>query len=496
MKLRELLRGVVVEGEIPEVDIAEVRDDSRAVGPGDLFVAQRGLTVDGHDFVGAVLARGAAAALVETVDPAVGGLQLKTPSTAKALALVAANRFGRPAEAMKLVGITGTNGKTTCTFLVESLLRHGGARPGVIGTVTYRYGEVSRPAPFTTPTPLELHATLDEMRRAGCTHVIMECSSHALASDRLHGLGFAVSAFTNLTQDHLDFHGTMAQYAEAKARLFRELTVGSAVILIDRPGGTAMAEAAGARARLVSATHRAEALVSVVASRQTLAGLEAELSTAQGPMALMSPLIGDFNLENLVVAVGIGLELGLGPAAMSACLATATGAPGRLERVPAPFGIFVDYAHTPDALIRVMATLRPLTDGRLIVVFGCGGDRDRTKRPIMGEAVGRDADLAIVTSDNPRTEEPGSILEMILEGVRRTSLPALTAAELGTRRGYIAEVDRRRAIGLAVAAARPGDVLLIAGKGHEDYQILGKTKIHFDDREEAADACRQLAAKI
>jgi len=471
---------VPVGGDIPDLDIAEVRDDSRAVEAGDLFVAQRGLTVDGHTFVGAVLAKGAAAVLVETRDDAAGGVQLVVPSTAQALALVAANRFGRPASTMKLVGITGTNGKTTTTFLVESLLRSVGATVGVIGTVTYRYGDISRPAPFTTPTPLELHATLDEMRRAGCSHVIMECSSHALASDRLFGLGFAVSAFTNLTQDHLDFHGTMAAYAAAKARLFRELTVGSAVILIDRPGAEEMVAAAGERARLVSATDVSRATVRVTSWRQTIRGVEAELMTPEGPLSLRSPLIGDFNLENLVVAVGIGLELGLLPAAISAALVSANGAPGRLERVPAPFGIFVDYAHTPDALVRVMATLRPLTDGKLIVVFGCGGDRDRTKRPIMGEAVARGADLCIVTSDNPRTEDPQSILDMILVGVAKAGSP------------YLAEVDRRRAIGLAVAAARPGDVLLIAGKGHEDYQILGKTKIHFDDREEA----RHALAKI
>jgi UDP-N-acetylmuramyl-tripeptide synthetase len=477
MTLAELLRGVA---DGPALEIAEVRDDSRAVGPGDLFVALRGQTVDGHKYLGTAFAQGAAAALVEVKDPAVDGLQIVVPSTARALALVAANRYGRPAEAMKLIGVTGTNGKTTTTFLVEALLRASGARPGVIGTVSYRFGERSWPAPFTTPTPLELHKTLHEMRASGATHVVMECSSHALALDRLYGLCFAVSAFTNLTQDHLDFHGSMEAYRDAKALLFREYTDGRAAVLIDREHAAFMAAAAGPRLLAVSAHDNPRAAVRVASARHSIAGIEAELATPAGPLHLRSPLIGAFNLENLVVAVGVGLALGLSPTNIGAALDGVRGAPGRMERVgDAP--VFVDYAHTPDALERVMAALRPLTEGRLLVVFGCGGDRDRTKRPKMGAAVARDADLGFVTSDNPRTEDPDSIIQMILEGMH------------GAR--PVVEPDRRKAIQLAVAEMRPGDALIIAGKGHEDYQILGKTKVHFDDREEARAALQNHGQK-
>lgn len=486
MKLADLLRDVEVlasDGS-RDVEIAEVRDDSRAVGRGDLFVATRGQTVDGHHFVEAAVARGAAAVVVEDDVPATGAVRLRVGSSARALAEIAANRWGRPAAALTLVGVTGTNGKTTTTFLAEALARAAGGEPGVLGTVTYRYRDVVREAPFTTPTPLVLHATLAAMRAAGVTHVAMEASSHALALGRLHGLRFAVAAFTNLTQDHLDFHGTMAEYAAAKARLFAEHLApgGVGVINVDNEYGAKMRAAVRGRALTVSTRRAAD--VRVTRAEQTVDGIVAEVATPVGPVALRSPLIGAFNLENLAVGVGIGVGLGMVPEAIARGLGAVRGVPGRVERVPgAPgFGVFVDYAHTPDALERVMAALRPLTRGRLIVVFGCGGDRDKTKRPKMGRAVARDADLPIVTSDNPRTEAPEAIIDMIVEGVRQVRAD-----------GFVVEPDRRRAIGAAIAAARAGDVVLIAGKGHEDYQIVGTTKHHFDDREEAAAALAKLA---
>jgi UDP-N-acetylmuramoyl-L-alanyl-D-glutamate--2,6-diaminopimelate ligase len=495
MRLKALLSGVATPGEDPE--IAEVRDDSRAVQAGDLFVAVHGQTVDGHDYLEDAGKQGAAAALVEipVARETFGGVQVIVPSTQRALGRVAANRYGRPGDAMTLVGITGTNGKTTTTFLAEALATAAGGVPGVLGTVTYRYPGVSRPAPFTTPTPLELHATLAAMRDAGCTHVAMECSSHALALDRLEGLRFRVAAFTNLTQDHLDFHGTMEAYRDAKAKLFAEHLAddGVGVVLIDHPYGGVMGRAAGTRALTVSTREELPADVWLHHWTQDIGGIVAEFETPRGTVALRSPLIGRFNLENLAVAVGIGVGLGMDPPAIISALGAVNGVPGRVERVPAAdargFGVFVDYAHTPDALERVMAALRPLTRGRLIVVFGCGGARDRTKRPLMGRAVARDADVAIVTSDNPRTEEPRSILEMILEGVKAEPSPALEAPELASApRGWWAAVDRREAIAAAMSAAKKGDVVLIAGKGHEDYQILGKTKHPFDDRIEAANA--------
>jgi UDP-N-acetylmuramyl-tripeptide synthetase len=487
MRLAQLLDGVAAAVE--DVEIGEVRDDSRAVAPGDLFVAVRGETVDGHAYLAQAAARGARAAVVEAdvSRETFGGLRVRVPSTRQALARIAANRFGRPAEAMTLIGVTGTNGKTTTTFLAEALVRAAGGRPGVLGTVVYRWAGRERPAPFTTPAPLELHATLAEMRASGCTHVAMECSSHALQLGRLDGVRFAVAAFTNLTQDHLDFHGTMEAYRDAKAKLFAEnLAVdGSAVVLVDRPGGRYMAEAARGRRLLTVSAGAHEADVRAGAVAHSIDGLRAELATPVGPIALASPLIGAFNLENLVVAAGIGVGLGLDAPTIARGLSSVAGVPGRLERVSTVgrgFSIFVDYAHTPDALERVMAALRPLVAARLIVVFGCGGDRDRTKRPKMGHAVARDADLAIVTSDNPRTEEPGAIIDMILDGVRQVASAR-----------PVVEPDRRRAIGLAIAEARPGDVVLIAGKGHEDYQIVGKTKHPFDDRAEAAAAVEKLA---
>jgi len=502
MRLSALLAGVPVLGQTgPDAELVEVRDDSRLVGAGDLFVAVRGQTVDGHGFVRTAIDKGARAIVVEhEVEAPPSVSVVRVASGAKALGRIAANRWGRPADALTMIGVTGTNGKTTSTFLAEALVRAAGGEPGVLGTVTYRYKDVWRAAPFTTPTALELHATLAEMRDAGVTHVAMECSSHALALDRLEGVSFRVAAFTNLTQDHLDFHGTMVAYAEAKALLFREHVRddGASVILMDHAYADAMADAARGRVVRVSTDEKKPGDVRLRAWSQDVAGIRATFDTPIGEVLLRSPLIGRFNLENLAVAVGTGVALGLDAATIARALDGVRGVPGRVERVAAAdargFGVFVDYAHTPDALERVLAATRPLARGRLIVVFGCGGDRDRTKRPKMGRAAARDADLTIVTSDNPRTEQPSSIVEMIVEGVMQEPSPRLDARALASAtRGWVAIVDRRAAIGAAIAAARPGDVVVIAGKGHEDYQIIGKTKHHFDDREEAALALAKLA---
>jgi UDP-N-acetylmuramyl-tripeptide synthetase len=471
-----------------DLEIADVRDDSRHVSKGDLFLATRGQTTDGHRFLDVAAQRGAVAAIVaDDAREPFAGVRIRVPSTSQALARVAANRWGRPADALTLIGVTGTNGKTTTTFLAEGLVRAHGGVPGVLGTVTYRFAGVERPAPFTTPSPLLLHQTLAEMRAAGVTHVAMEVSSHALALDRVAGLRFRVAAFTNLTQDHLDFHGTMEAYRDAKAQLFAQYLApdGAGVILIDREGGLDMLASVRGRAISVSAAG-ASADVRMTRVEQSVDGIAAEVATPNGPVALRSSLIGGFNVENLALAVGIGVALDLSPGQIAAGLASVRGVPGRLERVPSErgFGVFVDYAHTPDALERVMAALRPLTRGRLIVVFGCGGDRDKTKRPKMGAAVARDADLPIVTSDNPRTEDPQAIVDMIVEGVKTVRAS-----------GFIVEIERRRAIELALEAAREGDVVLIAGKGHEDYQIVGTHKLHFDDREQAREALAKLAKR-
>lgn len=500
IRLSELLRGidpVEVTGPI-DVEIGAVCDDSRLVTPGDLFVAQMGLRVDGHDFLVDAAARGARAAIVDRSEVAFPGTVVRVANIPIALALLAANRAGNPASRMRLTGVTGTNGKTTTTYLVEAMLSAAGRRPGVIGTVTYRHpgpqpgSRIERPAPFTTPGPLELHRTLGEILAAGCTDVVMETSSHALAQERLAGLSFAVAAFTNLTQDHLDFHGTMEAYFQAKARLFAERLEddGIAVALIDDPAGERILALAGARCRLRCSLRDRRADVHVTEAETSLAGIAATIQTPRGCVAARSPLLGEYNLANILVATGIGEALGLPLAAIAEGIALLSGVPGRVERVPNDHGIglVVDYAHTPDALERVMAALRPLlaTGRRLLVVFGCGGDRDRTKRPKMGRIVARDSDLAIVTSDNPRTEDPLAILAMICEGVVAEPIrPVAPEAMAGARKGYCVLPDRRDAIRAAIRAAREGDIVLIAGKGHEDYQILGQTKIHFDDREEA-----------
>ncbi|MSP15299.1 MAG: UDP-N-acetylmuramoyl-L-alanyl-D-glutamate--2,6-diaminopimelate ligase [Myxococcales bacterium] len=476
-------------------EIGAVHDDSRRVAVGDLFVAVPGLTVDGHDFVAAACARGAAAVVVER-ELSVPVPQIVVGCAKRALGRLAARVAGRPADRMTLVGITGTNGKTTASYLVEAMLAaaHTGARPGVIGTVSFRFGGRETPATFTTPAPVELHALFGDLAARGCSHVVMETSSAALAMDRLEGVVFQVAAFTNLTQDHLDLHGTMAAYRAAKERLFSERLAanGTAVAMVDDGDGIgeAMLAAAPATARKLRVSlRRADnaADISVASATSTIAGLRATLRTPQGEIELASSvLFGEYNLANLALATGIGCALGLDRDAIVAGVRTLPGVPGRVERVANTRGVdlFVDYAHTPDALERVIAALRPLTRGRLLVVFGCGGDRDRAKRPLMGRVVAEGADLAFVTSDNPRTEEPLSILDMIVAGVHAGA----------ARAPHVVEPDRRRAIALAVAEARAGDVVLVAGKGHEDYQIIGTTKHHFDDREEAAAAIARLGS--
>ncbi len=478
MMLRDLIVGVTGARVLGDgaVGVRAVRSDSREIEPGDVFVAVRGIRSDGHAFVQTAIDRGAAAIVVEhAIETEVA--QVVVPSGAAALGVMVGHALGDPARAMTLIGVTGTNGKTTTTYILESMLTAAGHKPGVIGTVSYRWGGHSHDAPYTTPTPQVLHETFANMRDAGCTHVVMEVSSAALAMDRLAGLEFAVAGFSNLTQDHLDVHGTMAGYRDAKRRLFADhLHRGTAVVNVDDPEGAGMA-AAATRALHVSTTRR-DVEIAVIEDHSSVRGITARLATPRGELAIEAgPLIGHYNVANLALAIGIGEALGLPHDAIARGIASLPGVPGRVERVAnaADLDVFVDYAHTPDALRNVLAALRPLTRRRLICVFGCGGDRDPDKRPKMGAAVADLADLAVVTSDNPRTEDPRAIIDQILPGVPRP---------------FLVETDRRIAIRAAIAEATPGDVVVIAGKGHEDYQIVGTTKHHFDDREEAAAAVR------
>jgi UDP-N-acetylmuramyl-tripeptide synthetase len=481
MRLGQLIEGIAGARLIGSADVETraVRDDSRAVQPGDVFVAVRGIRSDGHAFVAAAIEKGAAAVVVERELPDVTVAQVVVPSGAAALGIMIGHALGDPSAAMTLIGVTGTNGKTTTTYVVESILTAAGHKAGVIGTVSYRWGGQTHDAPYTTPTPQVLHETFAKMKDAGCTHVVMEVSSAALAMERLAGVRFAVGAFSNLTQDHLDVHGTMEAYRDAKKKLF-EIS-GIAVVNADDPASSVMAEAAPQALRVSVDGPPGTAAVRAVKYDSTVKGIRAKFVTPRGDLDVAAePLIGHYNVANLALAVGIGEALGIPHEAIAKGIAALTGVPGRVERVPndADLDIFVDYAHTPDALRNVLSAMRPLTKRRLICVFGCGGDRDPTKRPKMGAAVAELADVAVVTSDNPRTEDPRAIIDQILPGVPRP---------------FAVEVERRVAIRMAVSEATPGDVLVIAGKGHEDYQILGATKIHFDDREEAAAAFAAVA---
>ena len=490
LTLRELIDGVRTARVVGDasVRVAHVRDDSRQVEPGDVFVAVRGLRSDGHDFVTTAVERGAAAIVVEREQPGVTVPQVVVESAAAALGVLVGRALGDPAKAMTLVGVTGTNGKTTTTYLVEAILAAAGHRPGVIGTVELRWPGHAEPASYTTPTPQMLHEALAKMRAAGCTHVVMEVTSIAMAMHRVAGMDFAVAAFSNLTQDHLDFHGTMESYRDAKRLLFSRylLPAGVAVVNVDDPEGRTMGEQARGRVLHVSADGGASEIC-VVAKDSSVRGITARIATPTGEIDIVAkPLIGQYNVANLALSIGICEALGVPHDAMTRGIAALVGVPGRVERVPndADLDILVDYAHTPDALRNVLAAVRPLTARRLICVFGCGGDRDPKKRPMMGAAVAELADLACVTSDNPRTEDPRAIIDAILPAVPRP---------------FVVDVDRRAAIRAAIAEATPGDVVVIAGKGHEDYQIVGTTKHHFDDREEAAEAVlwrwrRSLAA--
>jgi UDP-N-acetylmuramyl-tripeptide synthetase len=498
IKLADLMRDLhPLEPSWADLPILRVQDDSRKIAPGDLFVAVPGLTVNGERFAAAAVAAGAVAVVAQ--EPLSLGVPcLVVPDPIRVLGHVAARLAGEPARRLKLLGITGTNGKTTTTYLMEAMLSAAGQRPGVIGTITYRYAGHSEPAPYTTPTALLLQQILRQMAEGNCTHVVAEVSSHALQLGRAWGLDFSVAAFTHLTQDHLDLHGSMEAYLQAKLLLFsRHLgSGGTAVVNADGGGAEAVIEVARRRTdvRLLrcSSTGR-PAEMTLHQIDFSIQGITATLVAPDGStVALRSPLLGAYNADNILMAATCCYAAGVDLAAIARGVSALTGVPGRLERVAhaGDLPVLVDYAHTPDALERALAVLRPLCSGRLLVVFGCGGDRDRGKRPLMGRAVAHGADLAVVTSDNPRTEEPASIIEAIVEGVQAEAMPQLT--ELGGARGFIVQPDRRQAIQAAVWAARPGDVVLIAGKGHEDYQILGHKKIHFDDREEAREALAQL----
>ncbi|MCX5739774.1 MAG: UDP-N-acetylmuramoyl-L-alanyl-D-glutamate--2,6-diaminopimelate ligase [Proteobacteria bacterium] len=499
-------RGVLrIEGEHEDdTPIRGIAIDSRAVVPGDLFVALRGSAVDGHEHLQQAIDRGAAAVVVERI-PA--GIDLRgRPAVAvrdarQSLAPLAALFFGHPSEELSLIGVTGTNGKTSTTYLLESILAAAGRRPGLIGTVEVRYAGEHLRSVNTTPESLELQRLLRAMRTRGIDAVAMEVSSHALAIGRTDGCRFEAAAFTNVTQDHLDFHETMEAYRLAKTRLFREhLRPGAAAVVnLDDPAAAEFLAAArdgGGRPICVARKPGPGVDVAAPEAHVDLGGTRVRLRLPSGPLELALPLLGDFNVENLLVAVGVAVGLDIPASAIATGVESCPQVPGRVERVDAGLAetptVLVDYAHTPDAVDKLLRTVRPMARGRLITVFGCGGDRDRTKRAPMAEAVARWSDRAIATSDNPRGEDPEAILTDVELGLRR--LRRVEPADLdGVDASYSCLADRREAIRLALGIARGTDTVVIAGKGHEDYQIVGRERLPFDDRIEAR---RALAGKL
>lgn len=470
MKLQELLRGVAVKSSTAadDLEIREVRYDSRAVQAGDLFVAIRGFATDGHQYISKALEQGAVAVVCEEAPE--GAPAVVVENARQALAEIAANRFGHPADSMVMLGVTGTNGKTTTTYLVKHMLEDAGHKVGLIGTNQNLIGDEVIETERTTPESYELHALFARMRDAGCTHVIMEVSSHSLVLDRVYGIPFAVGAFTNLTQDHLDFHKTMEEYRKAKATLFAISEKG--VINLDDDAAQAML----ADAKCPCLTFSCEKDAADLTAKNICLhadGVEF-VATTKGELARVKlPIPGHFSVENALAALGIVLQTGMPLADAAHSLATATGVKGRVEVVPTDtdYTVLIDYAHTPDGVENVLRAVRGFAKGRVIALFGCGGDRDRTKRPKMGKIAADLADFCVVTSDNPRTEDPKTIIDDILEGMQGTKTPMEVI------------VDRPEAIHWALAHAKKDDVIVLMGKGHETYQEINHVKHHMDERE-------------
>lgn len=466
------------DGNVPATDVTH---DSRQAHAGTLFVAIRGLTLDGHRFIDDVIRRGAAG-IISEYDPPEGfnGNWLKVANAREALAKAAAVINGDPSHKLDLVGVTGTNGKTTTTYLCFGLAEAAGKKAAMLTTVEYRIGEKSEPAVRTTPEASDTNRFLREAVDYGCSMTVMETSSQAIDLHRCDWLRFKVAVFTNLTRDHLDYHGTMENYYDAKKKLF-DGRLGekpdSCVINIDDEWGVKLVqELIDEDQRVVTFSQKSPAdLTAENIDVSLIKGTTFLLRTPVGDREISSPLVGRPHVYNMLSAAGAALELGYDLDSITKGLGRCVGAPGRFERVPhdGDFAVVVDYAHTDDALLNTLKTARDLTGGRIITVFGCGGDRDKTKRKPMGEIAGNYSDLAIITSDNPRTENPLKIIGEVEVGVKETG------------REYLAISDRRDAIYQAIARARSNDVVIIAGKGHETYQIIGSEKFHFDDREVA-----------
>ncbi len=480
------------EGLAPDPELKRVVHDARQARHGDLFAALPGTRVDGHQFLGQAALGGATGALVSRTWAAEFAGEVPLPcwpvtDTRVAMAKVAAHLNGHPSRGLKLIGVTGTNGKTTTTFLVRSLLAEAGLRTGLIGTLGAEFESQKIVTGFTTPQSPELQDVLRRLGEAGAEAVAMEVSSHAIEQARIYACAYQVVVFTNLSRDHLDYHGTMEQYAATKRRLVTADATGTApqvaVVNLDDAQGPAFVEAAACPVVTYGITSGDRAALWASDVRSAAAGSEFQVHWQGETQAVRVPLAGRFNIYNALAALATGLALGFALEPLVAALARVPGVPGRVEVVSPPghpFTVWVDYAHTPDGLENVLTAARELEPKRLIAVFGCGGDRDRTKRPIMGEVVARLADVAVVTSDNPRSEDPSAIIREIMLGMKQVA--------------PMVEADREKAIAAAIRMAAPGDLVVIAGKGHETTQTFADRTVHFDDREVARQVLAGVAA--
>ena len=489
MKLRELLAKVATietatEHQALEKEVTRLCTNSQTCQEGDLFIGMPGTKVDGGEFWQSAIQAGAIAALVTpeaaTKLPPQDQCLIKTQNMIAACGELAAAFHDYPASKLNLVGVTGTNGKTTTTHLIEYFLLQSQLPTALFGTLYTRWAGYQKTAAHTTPFAVDLQAQMAQAVAAGSKCAIMEVSSHALAQGRVKGCSFEVAVFSNLTQDHLDYHKSMEDYFQAKALLFsEEYLKGQAIVNLDDDYGKRLIQQLGQDKVWTYSVNDPTADLYTSKLDYQATGVSGTLHTPEGEIAFASPLVGQFNLANLLAATGAALHLGVKLSVISATLSQFHGVPGRMERVQVSeaqdISVIVDYAHTPDSLENLLKAARPFIKNKMICVFGCGGDRDRTKRPLMGKIAADLADLAVVTSDNPRTEDPQQILDDVVAGIPQD-------VEI------IVESDRAVAIATAIASAEPGDGVLIAGKGHEDYQIIGTTKIHFDDREQALQA--------
>ncbi|MCK9362603.1 MAG: UDP-N-acetylmuramoyl-L-alanyl-D-glutamate--2,6-diaminopimelate ligase [Syntrophales bacterium] len=506
MQLSQVLKEVEIldraegpSGNFERNDVLSICYDSKKCKQGSLFVAIAGMKTDGHRFIENAIKNGACFIIHERAfDPPAGITAIRVRDSRRALGQIGRNFFSDPSSALCLIAVVGTNGKTTTTYLLESILQNAGCPVGVLGTVNYRYGKTIFPAPNTTPESFEMQRILREMADNGVTHCIAEVSSHAIALHRVDDCAFDMGIFTNLTQDHLDYHKTMENYFHAKQRFFSEVLpagakkgTGAMVINGDDPWGQRIIREAAGKYTTYGINNACH--ISAKTTHFSLEGITAKITSKNEEFEIAAPLMGKFNLYNILAAVAASLELGIPAEAIQKGLALLPQVPGRLEKVniPGQPSVFVDYAHTDDALRRVLENLIVFRRGRLITVFGCGGDRDRGKRPLMGEAAALYSDLTIVTSDNPRSENPAEIIKDIEKGINLPKMgfdatnPVSVRATFGNsmEKKYIVIPDRSEAIFTAIALAEKEDIVLIAGKGHEDYQIIGDKRFPFDDRD-------------